>query len=193
MASTTTPAQAGRDRAGLGQAVLAEWTKLRSVGSTTWALLALVALTVGLSAFACSAHDTDAGALTDNDTVMFSVSGVYLSQIAVVWLAVLSVGPGRGWAGGVRRRAADRQVPPAAVREPGLGSARARRGRRARPAARPDRSAAAARLAADRPGPGRPGRCALAPRPSTQLVPQGHLQHPHARHVHERRSEFSSG
>ena len=74
-----------------GQAVLAEWTKLRSVRSTAWALLAVVAVTVGLSAFVCAAHDTDAGALTDNDTVMFSVSGVYLGQIAVVALAVLSI------------------------------------------------------------------------------------------------------
>jgi ABC-2 type transport system permease protein len=75
----------------MGNVLLAEWTKLRTVRSTAWALLAVVALTVGLSAFVCSALDTDAGAQSDNDSVMPSVAGVYISQIAVVALAVQAV------------------------------------------------------------------------------------------------------
>src|SRR6266498_1114904 len=72
--------------------LLAEWTKLRTVRSTTaWALLAVLGLTVGLSAFVCSALDTDAGALSDNDSIAPSVAGVYISQIAVVALAVLAI------------------------------------------------------------------------------------------------------
>jgi ABC-2 type transport system permease protein len=76
---------------GFGRVVLAEWTKLRTVRSSGWALLAVALLTVGLSAFVCSALDTDAGALSDNDSVAPSVSGVYVSQIAVVALAVLTI------------------------------------------------------------------------------------------------------
>jgi ABC-type transport system involved in multi-copper enzyme maturation permease subunit len=71
--------------------LLAEWTKLRTVRSTVWALLAVLGLTVGLSAFVCSALDTDAGALSDNDSIAPSVAGVYISQIAVVALAVLAI------------------------------------------------------------------------------------------------------
>jgi ABC-2 type transport system permease protein len=81
----------GGGLAGLGQVLLAEWTKLRTVRSTVWALLAVAALTVALSAFVCSALDTDAGAQTDNDSVMPSVAGVYISQIAVVALSVLAI------------------------------------------------------------------------------------------------------
>lgn len=77
--------------AGFGGVLLAEWSKLRTVRSTTWALLAVVALTVALSAFVCSALDTNAGAQTDNDSVMPSVAGVYVSQIAVVALSVLAI------------------------------------------------------------------------------------------------------
>jgi ABC-2 type transport system permease protein len=75
----------------MGRVLLAEWTKLRTVRSTTWALLAVAGLTVGLSAFVCSALDTDAGAQSDNDSVMPSVAGVYISQLAVVALSVLAI------------------------------------------------------------------------------------------------------
>jgi ABC-2 type transport system permease protein len=89
----TNGVEAGRGGvlAGFGRVLHAEWTKLRTVRSTAWALLAVVALTVALSAFVCSALDTDAGALSDNDSVMPSVAGVYVSQIAVVALAVLAI------------------------------------------------------------------------------------------------------
>jgi ABC-2 type transport system permease protein len=75
---------------GFGSVLLAEWTKLRTVRSTAWALLAVAVLTVGLSAFVCSALDTDAGALSDDDSVAPSVSGVYVGQIAVAAMAVLA-------------------------------------------------------------------------------------------------------
>jgi ABC-2 type transport system permease protein len=88
---TRVVAGGGGTLAGFGRVLLAEWTKLRTVRSSGWALLAVVALTVGLSAFVCSALDTDAGAQTDNDSIAPSVAGVYISQIAVVALAVLAV------------------------------------------------------------------------------------------------------
>jgi ABC-2 type transport system permease protein len=88
---TSATGRGGAARTGFGRVLLAEWTKLRTVRSTAWALLAVAALTVALSAFVCSALDTDAGAQSDNDSVMPSVAGVYLSQIAVVALAVLAI------------------------------------------------------------------------------------------------------
>jgi ABC-type transport system involved in multi-copper enzyme maturation permease subunit len=81
-------------RAGPSQAVRAEWTKLRSIPSTTWSAAAIVGLTVLLSAFVCASVDTRGGTPEnpgDEDVVMLSLSGVYLGQIAVVALAVTAV------------------------------------------------------------------------------------------------------
>jgi ABC-2 type transport system permease protein len=72
----------------------AEWTKLRTVRSTTWTLLSLVVLTVGLSAFVCSALSTRGGSPGhpgDEDVVLNSLSGVVLGQVAAVALGVLAV------------------------------------------------------------------------------------------------------
>jgi hypothetical protein len=77
------------------QSVHAEWTKLRTVPSTAWSILALVAFTAALSALVTSAVDTSGcpppTAGCDEDTTLLSLSGVYLGQIAVVLLAVLAV------------------------------------------------------------------------------------------------------
>jgi ABC-2 type transport system permease protein len=71
----------------------AEWTKLRTVPSTAWLLLAIVVLTTGL-AWAVS------GSLNFReceppecylDTTKLSLMGVWLGQVAVVILAVLMV------------------------------------------------------------------------------------------------------
>jgi ABC-type transport system involved in multi-copper enzyme maturation permease subunit len=80
-------------RAGLAGALRAEAVKLRSVRGTIWAALAVVGLTVLLSAFVCASVDTQGGAGGggDEDVVMLSLSGIYLSQIAVVALAVTAV------------------------------------------------------------------------------------------------------
>jgi ABC-2 type transport system permease protein len=83
----------------LTRAAQAEWTKLRSVPSTSWLLLAAVASTISFSLLVCSAVDT-AGAppgcipgrpnCGDEDVVLNSLSGTYLGQIAIIALGVLA-------------------------------------------------------------------------------------------------------
>ena len=74
----------------MNMALHAEWTKLRTLASNGWLLLATVALTVALSvavltATTCSA--TDCGA----DAARVSLSGVYVGQVLVAVLAVMVV------------------------------------------------------------------------------------------------------
>jgi ABC-2 type transport system permease protein len=78
--------------------IRAEWTKLRSVPSTFWLILAAVASTIAFGLLVCSALDT-AGSSTgcvpgragcgDEDVVLNSLSGAYLGQIPLVALGVL--------------------------------------------------------------------------------------------------------
>jgi ABC-2 type transport system permease protein len=78
-----------------GRALRAEWTKLRTVRSATWACIVLVVGTVGLTVLGCASSSTTVGATGDasvpvagdDDIVLFSLAGVYLGQIAVVALA----------------------------------------------------------------------------------------------------------
>jgi ABC-2 type transport system permease protein len=81
------------------RALRSEWTKLRSVPSTHWLLLATVVVTVGFGLLICSALDTGGGSpgcapgrqgCGDEDVVLNSLSGVYLGQIAAVALGVLA-------------------------------------------------------------------------------------------------------
>jgi ABC-2 type transport system permease protein len=76
------------------RALQAEWTKLRSVRSTGWSLLALVGFTVAFSALIGASSDTtgcDPGHPECNDVVADSLGGVYVGQFAVVALAVLAI------------------------------------------------------------------------------------------------------
>jgi ABC-2 type transport system permease protein len=78
----------------LGRAIRAEWTKLRSVRSTSWSLIALVGGTLALSAISCASASTQGGSPSapgDDDIVLFSLAGAYLGQIAVVALASLAI------------------------------------------------------------------------------------------------------
>jgi ABC-2 type transport system permease protein len=69
-----------------------EWTKLRTVPSTAWSLLLLVALTVTTGALVLWSLDaTSCGARCDQDLPKLSLSGVYLGQLAAVVVAVLAV------------------------------------------------------------------------------------------------------
>jgi ABC-2 type transport system permease protein len=82
----------------LGRTLRAEWTKLRSVPSTTWLLVAGVGATVAFGLLVCSAVDT-AGAAPgcvpgrpgcgDEDVVLNSLSGAYIGQIPLIALGVL--------------------------------------------------------------------------------------------------------
>jgi ABC-type transport system involved in multi-copper enzyme maturation permease subunit len=79
---------------GLRHAVVrAEWTKLRSLPANAVAVVAVVVLTVGLSAFMCAVGHTDATrpGQGDDDVVENSLRGVYIGQIAVVAFAVGTV------------------------------------------------------------------------------------------------------
>lgn len=74
----------------------AEWTKMRSVRSTMWTLLVAVGLAVGfgalVSASQMSSWDTlDPAVRARFDPTSFSLSGLFLSQIAVGVLGVLLI------------------------------------------------------------------------------------------------------
>lgn len=72
-----------------------EWTKLRTVRSTAWLVLATAGFTLGIGALAAwSVGATPCPTPTgcaDEDTARLALSGVYLGQIAVVLLAALAV------------------------------------------------------------------------------------------------------
>jgi ABC-2 type transport system permease protein len=84
---------------GLPDALHAEWTKLRTLASTWWLLLAAGALTVVVSAAVAAAYRCSPGAAggcspaaTGADPAKISLTGVYLGQVIVALLAVLAVG-----------------------------------------------------------------------------------------------------
>jgi ABC-2 type transport system permease protein len=75
---------------GAGQALHAEWTKLRTTPGAGWLALGAVVTTVAVSAVAVAgANHTSAGA--DLDTTRLSLVGVYLGQAIVAILAVLTI------------------------------------------------------------------------------------------------------
>jgi hypothetical protein len=69
----------------------AEWIKFRSVRSSGGSVLAILALTVLLSALICSGTSTNATISGDDDIIEISLSGIFLAQVAVVALGVLVV------------------------------------------------------------------------------------------------------
>jgi ABC-2 type transport system permease protein len=70
-------------------ALRAEWTKLRTVGSTPWLFIGAVALTVAVSAaVAAATHITSGGG---QDPTRLSLSGIYLGQTVISVLAVLAI------------------------------------------------------------------------------------------------------
>jgi len=83
-----------------GKRVLqAEWTKLRSVPSTAWSVLALIGLSVLLSFFVAASVGTSGGGpgctpgaagCGDEDVVMNGLSGIIFGQFAVVAIAALA-------------------------------------------------------------------------------------------------------
>ena len=75
-------------------ALRSEWTKLSSVRSTVWSLLATVAIIVGLGALFCAARVSrwdrlDAGPRVRFDPAGFSMNGIFLAQLAIGVLGVL--------------------------------------------------------------------------------------------------------
>lgn len=83
--------------ASFGRLLLAEWTKLRTVRSTVWSLVALVVLAVGITTLALAvtaanwsqADPGDKAELLADPTRRILGAGVLLSQLAVCVLGVL--------------------------------------------------------------------------------------------------------
>jgi ABC-2 type transport system permease protein len=75
-------------------ALRAEWTKLRTLPSTGWALAALLAGTVLFTALVCATASSGGCApeTCDDYVVVNSLTGVFVGQIAVVALGVLAIG-----------------------------------------------------------------------------------------------------
>ena len=71
-------------------ALHAEWTKLRTLASTFWLLLAAAALTIAVSAAAAAATRCPSGACAD-DPAKISLTGIYLGQAVIAVLAVMAV------------------------------------------------------------------------------------------------------
>lgn len=75
---------------------LSEWTKIRSVRSTRWSLLAAVVLTIGLPVLFSAVTSSHWGSLSpheraDRHPVEIATAGVNLSQLAIAVLAVLTI------------------------------------------------------------------------------------------------------
>jgi ABC-type transport system involved in multi-copper enzyme maturation permease subunit len=90
------PASAPGHGATLGRALLAEWTKLRSVRSSLVTMVVTVGVTVGLGALITSAYVGRWDRLRprqrlDFDPTSFSLNGVFLGQLAIAVLGVLVV------------------------------------------------------------------------------------------------------
>jgi ABC-2 type transport system permease protein len=79
-----------------GAAARAEWTKLRSVRSTVWSLLVTVVITIGLGALIDLARISRWDHLSPDelrtfDPTGFSLSGIFLAQLAVGVLGVIVI------------------------------------------------------------------------------------------------------
>ena len=93
--SPARPAGTSGRRVTLARVARSEWTKLRTVPSTAWSLLAAVTLIVGFGALYCVLRVTrppgDPAAVAAFDPTAVSLTGVQLAQLAVGVLGVLLV------------------------------------------------------------------------------------------------------
>jgi len=66
-----------------------EWTKLRSVRSTYWTLLAAAVLTIGLSAIVCAVYVAQYAQLTAKDRIGFNAASTSLTGgILASWASI---------------------------------------------------------------------------------------------------------
>lgn len=70
-------------------AVRAEWTKLRTLPSTAWLLVAAAAATIAISAIVAAAWHVNRGGTAD--PTKLSLTGIYVGQAVIAVLAVLAV------------------------------------------------------------------------------------------------------
>ena len=93
MVSDAAPAGGGVTQA---RALRSEWTKLRSVRSTRWSLLAAVVLTIGIAALATAVFRNHWAGMSPADRADFhplelNMAGVQLAQLAIGVLGVLVI------------------------------------------------------------------------------------------------------
>jgi ABC-2 type transport system permease protein len=99
MAATTAPAShrhalpAPGRRAGFGGALRSEVTKILSVRSTYWALLALVVVTIGIGALASGGAASHASGVdrATFDPTQQSLAGLYVGQLVIAVLGALTI------------------------------------------------------------------------------------------------------
>ena len=97
-AATPLPRAAGIGRLTQARVVVSEWTKLRSLRSTRWALLVTVLLIVGIGILACTVFETRWPNLSPEDQIRFllhrlriNLAGVGLAQLSIGVLGVLVI------------------------------------------------------------------------------------------------------
>jgi ABC-2 type transport system permease protein len=90
-ASRPVPLEAPAARAGLGGAIRSEFTKIRSVRSTYWTLLAMVLVTVGIGVLACVGAATHPNRGPGWDATQHSLVGLILGQLIIVVLGALTI------------------------------------------------------------------------------------------------------
>ena len=79
-------------RAGLAGALRSEFTKIRSVRSTYWTLLALVVVTIGIGMLASAGAASRPGELGPGfDPAQHSLAGLYVGQLVIVVLGALTI------------------------------------------------------------------------------------------------------
>jgi len=85
------PPQTGR--AGFGDALRSEFTKIKSTRSTYWTLLALVVVCAGIGALACYAAASHASQVdrATFDATQQSLSGLYVGQLIMAVLGALTI------------------------------------------------------------------------------------------------------
>ena len=80
-------------RAGFRGALRSEWTKIRSVRSTVWTLLATAIVTIGISTLFAwgSAGHTDAGEVATFDPVRRAMFGIVFGQLVIVVIGAMTM------------------------------------------------------------------------------------------------------
>ena len=96
MSALTVATQAPTGRVTQARVALSEWTKLRSVRSTRWSLLAAFLFTVGIAAIACAVVGHHYPQMSPRDKADFhplevNLAGVQLAQLAIGVLGVLII------------------------------------------------------------------------------------------------------
>jgi ABC-2 type transport system permease protein len=96
VSATTVPPLAHTGKVTQARVFLSEWTKLRSVRSTRWSLLAAVGFTIGIAALACAVVSHHWPHMSPRERADFhpldpNLAGVQLAQLALGVLGVLVI------------------------------------------------------------------------------------------------------